>query len=65
MNEYFAGLEQTEFARLKTRTIFKIYNQNGVSTETAAKILKETSEALAEIENLYGGGDKNNDNSTN
>lgn len=54
LNDYYANNAENEIEGMKLRAIFKIYNQNGVSTETALKILREQTVVMAEIENLYG-----------
>ena len=56
-NEILANTAENEVEGMKLRALFKVYNKYGVSTETALKILKEVAVALAEIENLYGGGE--------
>ncbi len=57
VNTCFENLVKNEVERLKIRETLKIFNKNGVSSETALKILSEQVVALAEIENLYGGGE--------
>jgi hypothetical protein len=57
LNEYVASIAENEVEAMKVRAMLKVYNKNGVSTETALKIIKENTNALAEIENLYGGGE--------
>jgi hypothetical protein len=57
LNEHIAKNAENEIEGLKIRAILKVYNQNSVSTETALKLFKEQAIALAEIENLYGGGE--------
>ena len=57
VNTCFENLVKNEVERLKIRETLKILNKNGVSSETALKILSEQVVALAEIENLYGGGE--------
>ena len=59
LNEFYAKLAETEIESLKLKKILTIYNQNGVSSETALKILRDQAIAVAEIENLYGGGENN------
>ena len=59
LNEFYANLAEDEIERMKLRKILTIYNQNGVSSETALKIIRDQAVAVAEIENLYGGGENN------
>ena len=59
LNEFYAKMAETEIESLKLKKILTIYNQNGVSSETALKILRDQAIAVAEIENLYGGGETN------
>ena len=57
LNKYFASMAENKVDQLITEATLKIYNRYGISTEKAMKLLQEQAIALAEIRNLYGGGE--------
>ena len=57
LNSCFIGLIENDVDRIIMSKVLKLYNKHNISSETAIKILQEQNKIVAEVKNLYGGGD--------
>lgn len=57
LNACLANLIENEVDRIIMGKVLKLYNKYNISSETALKILQEQNKIVAEVKNLYGGGE--------
>ena len=56
-NSCFTSLIEDDVERIIMSKVLKLYNKHNISSETAMKIFQEQNKIVAEVKNLYGGGE--------